>query len=163
MVNKIKHLCLILKHKWYVFKIGRQLDVPLWRLIKHDMSKFLPSEFPHYVIQFYGNFCQKRDNEKHWKRSLELHYKRNDHHWEHWNKFEGAMAPEAIREMLADWISAEIVYDNRNYFNPNLCMDWFRTNYNKVAHVDSTTILFLNQILQTYFNVEIKDIMEKEN
>ena len=32
------------KHKYYVYKAGRKMDVPRIKLLKHDLSKFRPSE-----------------------------------------------------------------------------------------------------------------------
>lgn len=53
MSCKIKYLGYLLRHKWYVgiecFKRGLY-----WRGIKHDWSKFLPSEFVPYANYFYG-------------------------------------------------------------------------------------------------------------
>lgn len=49
-----RYLVYLARHKWYVFVAGLRLDVPLWRLIVHDWSKFLPSEWVGYVDNFYA-------------------------------------------------------------------------------------------------------------
>lgn len=109
-----KYLLYVLRHKYFVYVAGRLLNVPLWRLIKHDWHKFLPSEWGPYVRTFY-----KRDGSKQYvetiefKRAWNLHQKRADHHWQHWmltmDRGETTclmMSPEARAEMLADWMGA---------------------------------------------------------
>lgn len=58
MLNKLKphwlYLKYVIRHKYFVFVAGRALGVSRWRLIKHDWSKFLPSEWFAYVNYFYG-------------------------------------------------------------------------------------------------------------
>lgn len=49
----MKYFILTIKHKWFVLLAGLQTKAPLWRLIVHDWSKFLPSELPHYNRQFF--------------------------------------------------------------------------------------------------------------
>ncbi len=34
----------LVKHKIYVVGAGRKIGAPLWTLLKHDLSKFRPSE-----------------------------------------------------------------------------------------------------------------------
>ena len=42
--NAIKHIKLVLTHKWYVFIYCTKIGLP-WRGSMHDMSKFSPTEF----------------------------------------------------------------------------------------------------------------------
>src|ERR1041384_1906335 len=44
----------ILRHKWFVFLAGLKTGAPIWLLIIHDWSKFLPSEFFPYTDYFYN-------------------------------------------------------------------------------------------------------------
>lgn len=109
-----KYLLYVLRHKWFVFVAGRKIRVGLWRLIKHDWHKFLPSEWGPYVRTFY-----KPDGSKQYVESAafayawNLHQKRADHHWQHWmitwdrgNTEEIEMDVCASLEMLADWYGA---------------------------------------------------------
>lgn len=48
------YLTYLLKHKWFVFVAGRKVRAPVWRLLVHDWSKFLPSEWGAYADHFYG-------------------------------------------------------------------------------------------------------------
>jgi hypothetical protein len=42
------------RHKWFVFLAGLNTRAPLWRLIVHDWSKFMPCEWRPYAHFFYG-------------------------------------------------------------------------------------------------------------
>jgi hypothetical protein len=100
-----KYLRYVIRHKYFVFVAGRKTGAPLWQLIIHDWSKFLPSEFIPYARKFHGptpNFGWLRarfhgrpndeQNLKDWKAQLDLafnvawlkHQHRNPHHWQHW-------------------------------------------------------------------------------
>lgn len=106
-----KHLqCLsyIVRHKYFVFVAGRKTGASLWRLLIHDWTKLLPSEWGPYAEHFYSKGAQK-EFDRAWLR----HIHRNDHHWEHWVLREDSgtvkcleMDEAAWREMVADWMSA---------------------------------------------------------
>lgn len=112
MIKHFKYLRYLLRHKLFVFMAGRRIGVSTWRLIKHDWTKLLPSEWFPYVESFYGGprteqvkaaFNQAWLHHQHW----------NDHHWQHWvlREDSGAlkvlkMPQECAFEMVADWAGA---------------------------------------------------------
>ncbi len=100
-----QYLRYLIRHKWFVFVAGRQLRAPLWRLIIHDWSKFLPDEWFPYVDMFYDK--DKANNRRleafsrfgvcemapfpffiddFFKIAWMKHQKRNPHHWEYWTR-----------------------------------------------------------------------------
>lgn len=116
MLKHLKYLNYIIKHKWFVLVAGWKLGIrPLqeprlfWRLLIHDWSKFLPSEWFPYVEYFYG----EHPDEVSFNRAWGLHQMRNDHHWQNWATImdEGTvyllpMSGDTVSEMLADWMGA---------------------------------------------------------
>ncbi len=96
-----RYLLYLIRHKWFVFIEGLRLRVPLWRLIVHDWTKFLPDEWVPYARYFYG---PKADAGYHifdgkqlvpkmeppqsvrdaFDRAWNFHQKRNPHHWQYW-------------------------------------------------------------------------------
>lgn len=104
MKKHFKYLSYVLKHKWYVFYAGIKIGAPIHRLIIHDWSKFLPSEWYGYVEMFYGESYTELEKkaEKYWmfleetreefnnnrrdgfNKAWLLHQKRNKHHWQYW-------------------------------------------------------------------------------
>lgn len=144
MGARLKHLIQTLRHKWYVLIAGRRLKVPLWRLLKHDLSKFSLAEFGAYARQFHGD----RDDPDGFARAWLCHQNRNDHHWEYWisrsqhvkgNGREDLALPMpeiAIREMIADWYAAAKVYDGA--WSAQKVMAWLSKNqWNMFLHPTS--------------------------
>lgn len=108
-----KFLRRTVEHKWWVFVAGLATGAPLWRLLVHDLSKFLPSEAPHYGRQYYG----PKDRREQFQRAWHLHQRRNPHHWEYWVSADNYLPLEmpewAVREMVADWMAATRVTQGR--------------------------------------------------
>jgi hypothetical protein len=93
----LRYLGYVLRHKWWVFVAGLYVGAPLWRLLIHDWSKFLPSEWFAYVRHFYTEVAPRSDEplgraliSRNAKRAAAFdaawnrHQKRNPHHWQFW-------------------------------------------------------------------------------
>ena len=52
--NIFKHLKLITKHKWVVFKLSCKAGIP-WRGFLHDFSKYSPTEFLESIKYYNGH------------------------------------------------------------------------------------------------------------
>jgi len=151
MFATIKYLILTLKHKYFVFVAGLKFNVPIWRLIKHDLSKFFPSELPYYGNQFFGRANNSQGFIKAWLK----HQNRNDHHWEFYIPRTGhnrcvppypdnepiLMPTDAVKEMIADWMGASRAYEGTW---PNIeTWKWLKDNLNKIRVHSETKILIL--------------------
>lgn len=95
------YLKYVIRHKWYVFLECLKYGL-VWRGIKHDYTKLLPSEWFPYVEYFYGekaahpktkvfkdgDFVPLMEPPEHVKRAFDAawnhHQKRNRHHWQYW-------------------------------------------------------------------------------
>lgn len=134
MGRHLAYLRYVLRHKWFVFLAGLRLGVPLWQLIIHDWSKFLPGEWMAYARTFYApdgskQYDPRPDFDFAWNR----HQKRNPHHWQYWllinddGSITALMMPDRYqREMLADWIGA-----GRALGKPHTAA-WYATNKHKI-------------------------------
>ena len=107
------YLKYVLRHKWFVFVAGRKLGVPLRRLILHDWTKFLPSEWLPHAEYHYSNTKPSPEVVAAYKIARTNHANRNDHHWQYWvlEFWDGdiqaqRMSDVAREEMLADWIAS---------------------------------------------------------
>jgi len=141
MKATIKYLILTIKHKWFVLLAGMKLGVPIWRLLLHDMSKFYPSELPHYGRQFFG----KADNPKGFIHCWLKHQNRNKHHWEFWIPRTGhnrctppykdnepiPMPNVYIKEMVADWMGASRAYEGV-WTTQGRRWPWLENNFDKI-------------------------------
>lgn len=115
-----QYLKYVLRHKWFVFRSGLKLGVPLYLLILHDISKFRPSEWFPYVHYFYGRpklkdgYIHTPGSDGSFDLAWLKHQKRNKHHWQWWVLiYDNNVEPKTIempdrymREMLADWMGA---------------------------------------------------------
>lgn len=137
-----KYLWYLARHKWFVFLSGLKRKAPLWNLIIHDWSKFLPSEFFPYANYFYGSKDQDSFN-----RAWNYHQKRNKHHWQYWVYTEDSGAtitlemPEKYRrEMLADWDGAGMaihgIQDTKNWYIKNRAVYQFHPETRKKIEAD---------------------------
>jgi hypothetical protein len=172
--NNLKYLKIILKHKYYVFLAGLEIGCPLWRLIIHDMSKFLPSEFSAYREYFYPT--EKYANidskiEKDFAYAWLKHQNRNDHHWSYWiqrdsirkgssygNPFDEEepleMTTSAILEMVADWLG---FYRTYNGSWPKNSWPWLKDNYREIK-IHQITRIKIEELLIS-FGVNLCDIL----
>lgn len=112
MKKHLKYLKYLLVHKWYVmiecWKYGL-----IWRGIKHDWSKFLPSEWFPYVEYFYGEkedtgrlvtkngvlvpeFLPPVGAKVAFNEAWNHHQKRNRHHWQYWLLTQDQPNPQMI-------------------------------------------------------------------
>jgi hypothetical protein len=130
-MKHFRYLKYLIRHKWFVFTAGLKTKAPLWRLVIHDWSKFLPVEWFPYVESFYGDGTRLRQKQKtpvglmpseaitlkqiksNFDRAWLHHQHWNKHHWQHWVLREDSgdtkileMPVRFIREMVADWAGA---------------------------------------------------------
>lgn len=114
------HLKTICIHKYYVFKFCCRAGIP-WRGIKHDLSKFSPTEF-FESIKYYSGTRSPIDackEDKGYSLAWNHHKGRNTHHWEHWvdnlgtNPTPIQMPYKDVVEMLCDYLGASKAYTRK--------------------------------------------------
>ena len=150
----------VVRHKWFVFLAGCETKTPLWRLIIHDWSKFLPCEWFPYVVSFYNRDGSKRDwktrdpwDKMEFDAAWNHHQKTNKHHWQYWilindsdePKMHPQIMPEKyVREMIADWAGA-----GRAITGKWEVKAWYYANLEKIILHDSTRMT-VEQILVSW-------------
>lgn len=168
----IKHFLSILQHKWFVLVAGLKVGkIPLWRLLIHDWTKFLPVEFIPYAKKFQGEVNDPLS----WGIAWNHHKNHNPHHREYWtlywtgdrtyydgtlariNSFSGVLPmPETyIREMVADFMGA-----SRAYTGSWDMTEWLERNLPQICnnlHPDTMT-LFLDLLRERGYNSLIKEM-----
>lgn len=181
----------ILKHKIAMCLVGPDFGVTWKRILLHDLSKFHPKEFWQYVKKFE----LKTSNEEEWLVAWQHHWENNDHHpqyWEkralthsfcegevpHWNGFgrkhknpdykEYWMPDYAIREMIADWVSASYAYSG---IDP-VAGSWGWGHYNLVKELkklevthqpETTTRCFAVGLLFEHNLITNEQLLELQN
>lgn len=154
-----QYLKYVLRHKAFVFVAGLQTGAPIWRLIIHDWTKFMPCEWFAYVNYFYGNHPkfetlspgQKYGHpfsltQDYWSARFDHawnhHQKANKHHWQYWlltndsddPKHKSLQMPDKyVLEMVADWMGAgRAITGKWEVFN------WYQENKGKIMLQEST-------------------------
>lgn len=126
LLMKTNYLMQVLRHKWFVLIAGLRVgNFPLWRLIIHDWTKFLPIEYNVYKRRFTG----RSYTEDEWKKAWWHHIHFNPHHYQYWLiKSEPIPIPDVfIREMVIDWMGAGKEYEGTWNIQP-----WLNANYHKM-------------------------------
>ncbi len=152
----MRYVWLTVRHKVFVFIAGLWTKANLWDLIKHDWSKFIPSELPHYQRQFFGKADDPNGFMNAWLHHQNLHV----HHWEYWIPRTGhnrcnpkyldnqpiPMTERAVREMIADWLGASRVYEGK-YPDVNN-WKWFDENWESIKpRLHKTTIKRIETVI----------------
>ena len=154
ITKAFKHLHLVNKHRWYVFKYSIKAGIPFRGLI-HDLSKYSPTEFFESVKYFDGHrspiiHCKAdKGYSKAW-----LHHKgRNKHHLEYWEDvFKGekiaAFIPyKYIVESICDKLAATKAYNGKN-FNETMPLEyWERVDKKNPTKVHPGIVEFIDTVL----------------
>ena len=151
--NMIKHFKLICIHKYYVFKNCKQAGL-IWRGIKHDLSKFSPTEFFESVKYFDGSrspidVCKEKNGvSKAW-----LHHKgRNTHHYEYWqDNFDNGgnallMPYEDALELVCDYLGAGMAY-MKDKFTYKGELEWWMAKAKKPLAMHPAIKMFVTSML----------------
>jgi hypothetical protein len=145
MGRHLAYIRYVFRHKWYVFLSCASCGL-WWRGIKHDWSRFLPSEWMQYTRFFYmesgevvrhknttGYYKATETGDSSFEMAVHLHLHRNDHHWEWWciPRAEGLpkvleMSDDARTEMICDWMGA-----GRAKGTPDT-VEWYKRNKDKL-------------------------------
>jgi len=146
MLNFLKHYVI---HKWFVF--WYMLDFcgwVMWRAVTHDLSKLSKAEMSSFIAlsrndqlkdQKYGSPEYKKEIEK-YRGVIDVHYKNNRHHPQHFEFGVGQMTIVDIIEMVCDWEAAgkrtkggnlkDSIEHNADRFNiPSLFVDMVRRTF----------------------------------
>ena len=158
-----KHFGTICKHKWWVFYYCCKAGIP-WRGIKHDLSKFSPTEFWESVKYYQGtrspiDACKEANGvSKAW-----LHHKgRNRHHYEYWmDNFDKGGTPikmpykDAV-EMLCDYLGAGRAYMGKNFSYEAEYQWWLKKCTNPLA-MNPHTKMFITRVLSSLAKADYKE------
>lgn len=158
--NIFKHFHKICTHKKWVFRYCREASIT-WRGIKHDLSKFSPTEFWESVRYYQGDSspidAAKKD--KGWSKAWMHHKGRNSHHYEYWmdnfdNGGEALIMPfDDALELLCDYLAAGRAYMGKG-FSYTAEYQWWRGKQSKP--------LKMHPVVQWFVSTTLADLAEME-
>ena len=127
-INAVRHFRTITKHRHQVIKHCFRAGI-LWQGLRHDLSKYSPSEF--WVgAKYYQGFRSPNEGERDaygYSKAWMHHKGRNKHHFEYWTDYnpntkqlEAVKMPvKYVKEMFCDRVAAGKVYLGDKYTNDN--------------------------------------------
>lgn len=149
----LAHLKTICTHKKWVYYYCKHAGIT-WRGIKHDLSKFSPTEFRESILYYTGTSspidAAKKDKGVSY---AWMHHKgRNDHHYEYWvdNLDKGGnpirMPYECAVEMICDFLGAGKAY-NGDKFSYVDELEWFINKMESRPAMHKQTIIFVYLVM----------------
>jgi hypothetical protein len=131
VINHLKYLKFLLKHKWFVFLECKKLGIS-WRGLKHDMGKFRPKLFKAYSRRFANGNNYHGDLGLEYRMAYNKHLLRSDHHWQHWGIIRDSgevhylpMSDRARKEFLAE------LRGNSRLYGTNTA-NWYEAHQNEI-------------------------------
>lgn len=134
MAHPVKHFITITKHRHAVIRHCKKAGI-LWQGLRHDLSKYSPSEFIPGAKYYSGtkspNEGERRD--KGYSLAWMHHKGRNRHHFEYWMDYNlekrrnepVEMPVRFVAEMFCDRVAASKIY-NPGTYNDSFPLDYFR-------------------------------------
>lgn len=165
MFKIIKHLHLVNKHRFMVFRLCCKCGL-FWRGLVHDLSKYSPTEFCESVKYYEGNrspLSLARETKGYsagW-----LHHKgRNKHHIEYWydqeNKVQVNMPYKYAVECICDKVAAAKCYNRKNY-NPEKVLNHWNT-MGSLPPMNPKTKQFFIKVFEDLVNLGEKAVLNKK-
>ncbi len=124
MNKAIAHFRTITKHRHRVIKNCFKAGI-FWQGLRHDLSKYSPSEFVPGALHYQGNRSpNESEREEYGYSKAWIHHKgRNRHHFEYWTDYDPAtkkiiavkMPRKYVIEMFCDRVAASKIYMKENY------------------------------------------------
>ena len=164
--NFFKHIKLVSKHKWLVFKFSVKLGIP-FRGLMHDLSKFSYDEFWESVKYYDGKVspitkCKKENG---YSKAWLHHQGRNKHHVQYWvdlgTKGVAPVIPyKYMAEMICDKLSASITYNGKNWTNSSEYEYWVKEK--KRIIVNPKIENFLEEVFLNLKENGLEKILDKK-
>ena len=144
------HLNTVNRHRWKVFTACAKCGIPFHGL-RHDLSKYSPTEFFAGVKYFQGNRSpNEKEREKYGYSAAWLHHKgRNRHHFEYWCDYDMVtkeMSPvimprKWLVEMFCDRVAASKIYKKKAYTDSSPLEYYKSAKHRRLIHPETANAL----------------------
>lgn len=146
----IGHFVTITKHRHLVIKHCRKAGV-LWQGLRHDLSKYSPTEFLPGVKYYTGTRSPNEGERAENGFSLAwIHHKgRNKHHFEYWTDYNPVsklvepveMPINYVAEMFCDRVAAGKIYNGDKYTDDSPLEYFMKAKHRRVIHPKTSDLL----------------------
>jgi len=144
------HLTTINRHRHQVIKNCARAGI-FWQGLRHDLSKYSPTEFWAGVKHFQGTRSPNaKERELYGYSRAWLHHKgRNRHHFEYWTDFSPAerktvpvkMPFRFVVEMFCDRVAASKIYMREQYNDASALNYYLRAEDHRFIHPQTATLI----------------------
>ncbi len=144
------HLGVVMRHRRRVIAHCKKAGI-FWRGLRHDLSKYSPTEFLAGVKYYQGfrspNDAQREDNGY---SAAWMHHKgRNRHHFEYWTDYDAKtkqivpieMPKRYVAEMFCDRLAASKIYNGKNYTDREPLNYFLKAKGVRVIHPATSDLL----------------------
>ncbi len=150
MSHPIKHFITITKHRNVVIRHCFKAGV-FWQGLRHDLSKYSPTEFIPGAKYYAGTHSPNETERKKFGYSLAwIHHKgRNKHHFEYWTDYSPVtkviepvkMPVKYVAEMFCDRVAAGKIYNGKNYTDQSPIEYFLKAKARRVIHPETSALL----------------------
>ena len=150
MWHVLKHFMTITRHRHKVIYHCSKCGI-LWQGLRHDLSKYSPTEFFAGAKFYLGDRSPTEAERKAYGYSAAwMHHKgRNRHHFEYWTDYSPAtrrmepveMPLRYVKEMFCDRVAAGKIYLGKNYTNDNPINYFENGNAKTIMHPETAKLL----------------------
>ena len=150
------HLRTITRHRHQVIANCRRAGI-LWQGLRHDLSKYSPTEFIPGVLYYQGTRSpNEQERELMGYSQAWMHHKgRNRHHFEYWTDYNPKtrrmepvkMPLRYVIEMFCDRVAASKIYNGDAYTDEKPLEYFLRGKQNRFIHPETSR--FLERLLRT--------------
>ncbi len=165
MSNFFKHLKLVTKHRYEVFKLCVKCGL-FWRGLVHDLSKFSRVEFWESVKYYTGHYSPIRECRKQngYSNAWIHHKNRNKHHIEYWydreNEIQMNMPYKYAVECVCDNIAASKCYNGKEY-KPEMVLDYW-LKWGSRAQTNDNMKAFFTKVFTDLVELGEKQVLNKK-
>lgn len=151
LVRAARHFATITRHRHTVIMYCARAGI-LWQGLRHDLSKYTPTEF-FAGVRYYQGYRSPNEAERETigYSSAWMHHKgRNRHHFEYWTDYDPGvrgkirtieMPYRYVVEMLCDRLAASRIYNGKNY-SPDEPLKYFLPGKpNRMIHPDTSDLI----------------------
>ncbi len=171
MGHPIKHFITITKHRHVVIKHCKKAGI-LWQGLRHDLSKYSPTEFIPGAKYYTGTRSPNEgEREKNGYSLAWIHHKgRNKHHFEYWTDYNTVskvvepveMPFNYVVEMFCDRVAAGKIYNGDKYTDQSPLEYFLRAKGRRVIHPKTSDLLesFLKELAEKGEDYTFKHLRE---
>ena len=149
-MHPIKHFVTITKHRNVVIKHCFKAGI-LWQGLRHDLSKYTPTEFIPGMKYYTGTRSPNEGERDKYGYSLAwIHHKgRNKHHFEYWTDYDPVtkvispvkMPARYLAEMFCDRVAAGKIYNGDKYTDDSPLDYFMKAKHRRVIHPKTSDLL----------------------